>query len=98
MAYSERNSNAGHHACLRPPMSYDGGTLMVRYLLCMTAVSTFACSALAEQATSDQDQRLQTLEQRLDRQEAAPPSAGAPASPSNYNPTITLNQSDINTN
>lgn len=71
---------------------------MVRYLLCMTAVSTFACSALAEQATSDQDQRLQTLEQRLDRLEAAPPSAGAPASPSSFNPAISLILSGIYTN
>src|SRR3569623_1948782 len=97
MAYSERNSNAGHPACLRPPMCFDGGTLMVRYLLCMTAVSTFACSALAEQATPDQDQRLQTLEQRLDRLEAAPPSAGAPASPSSFNPAISLILSGIYT-
>src|SRR3569623_1237290 len=92
MAYSERNSNAGHHACLRPPMCFDGGTLMVRYLLCMTAVSTFACSALAEQATSDQDQRLLTLEQRLDGLEAAP------ASPSSFNPAISLILSGIYTN
>src|SRR3569623_2206261 len=70
---------------------------MVCYFLCMTAVSTFACSTRAEQATPDQEQRPQTLEQRRDRLEAAAPSAGAPASAGSCNPAISLILSGIYT-
>lgn len=71
---------------------------MFRSLLCMAAAAALAGPAsAAEPAAADTDQRLQNLEQRLDRLETAPSSA-PPASAGSFNPAVSLILSGIYTN
>lgn len=60
--------------------------MMFRQLICVTAVSAFAGTALAEQ-----EQRLENVEQRLERLEAAAkPAGGARASANSLNPAVSV--------
>ena len=68
---------------------------MLRHLLCMATVSAFAGSVLAAEPVIDQDQRLQEVEQRLDRLETAPPVSAPAKSAGSFNPAVSLILSGI---
>ena len=63
---------------------------MLRHLFCMTAMSAFAGSVLAAEPVIDQNQRLQEVEQRLDRLETAPPVSAPAKSAGSFNPAVSL--------
>ena len=72
---------------------------MYRHIVCMAAVAALADPAMAtETAVADSDQRLQNLEQRVDRLETAAPSSAPAASAGSFNPAISLILSGIYTN
>lgn len=66
---------------------------MFRRFLCVTAVSAFAGTASA-----DQEQRLENLEQRLQRLEAPQPALGARASANSLNPAVSVILSGVYSN
>src|SRR3569833_2644661 len=68
---------------------------MLRHLLCMVSVSVFAGSVLAAEPVIDQDQRLQEVEQRLDRLETAQPVSAPAKSAGSFNPAVSLILSGI---
>lgn len=71
---------------------------MYRYMLSVTAAAALAGPVLsAEPVVTDADQRLQSVEHRLERLESAPSSV-SPASAGSFNPAISLILSGIYTN
>jgi hypothetical protein len=71
---------------------------MFRHIIGVAAAAALAGPVLAaEPSATDTDQRLQSVEQRLDRLETAP-SSTAPASAGSFNPAVSLILSGIYTN
>jgi hypothetical protein len=75
---------------------------MTRYTLCAAALTAAIAGSALSAEPANSEQRLRNVEQRLDRIESAPapaaPTANPTASPSSFNPAISLILSGIYTN